>query len=823
MASMFDPQSPDPPSFDLAIQEAMACQRNGQLDEAERRYRTLLRAQPRHAEVNYQLGVLAVRANQVHAALPLLRTALENNPKHSEYWFTYIDALNQAGQRDAARAMLAQGQQKGLRGEAVQRLASRLEVDGASGSVPQVLSVLAAFFDQSRFTEMEQAARRLTTRFPVLGAGWKALGTAIVMQGRATEALTPLQQAAALSPEDAETHTNLGTLLHELGRLSEAERCYRLAIGLEPRSAEAHRHLGMTLQGQGENALAEASCRRALELMPDSAEALCNLASVLNAQGRSREAEQCYRQVLRMRPTFAEAYCDLATLLNEQFLFRDAEAGFRRALELKPEYIPALNNLGIALNELGRFVEAEAVLRRAIALGSRQPDVLCNLSVAISGQGRHAEADTCLEDAIVANPAEPKTRSRRLFNLNYSSHHSTAYRLDQARYYGDAVRASTRARYSEWRCSRNFSAVSGRLRVGLVSGDLCNHPVGYFLESLITHIDPARVELYAYPTAHRNDRLTARIRPAFAGWRPIAGVSDESAARIIHADGVHILVDLSGHTAGNRLPVFAFKPAPVQVSWLGYFATTGVGEIDYLIADSVSVDDAKSDQFTEVIWYLPETRLCFTPPTESPPVASLPATHKGYVTFGCFQNLSKVGEGVLAVWAKILAALPGARLRMQCRELGYDLSRDQLIKRMREHGISDDRVSLHGRVERNAYLASYREVDMVLDTFPYPGGTTTCEALWMGVPTLTLAGDSLLTRQGASLLTAAGLPDWIAASEASYLGQAVSRAGDLDALSALRLGLRERVSNAPLFDAPRFARHFEDALWQIWRRSQEKY
>lgn len=816
MTAPLDPSPHEFSSIEGALQQAIACQQCGQFDEAERGFRMLLRAQPRHAEANHRLGILMLQANQVGAALPLLRTALESNPKHSQYWLSYIGALMRAGQHEAARAMLAQGRQRGLRGEAVHALADQLVVGETSGAIQSEIGALATMFRHSRFAEMEQSARRLTARLPALGAGWKALGTAIVMQGRAAEALPALEQAATLLPADIEAQINLGNLLHELGRQADAEKRYRQAIGIDPRNAEAHRHLGITLCELGQLASAEESCRRALELKPDSAEASSNLARVLYAQGRLSEAEQCYRQTLKLNPVLAEAHCDLATLLNEQFRFAESEAGFRRALDLKPDYLWALINLGVALNESGRHAEAEAVLRRALVLGPRLPDVLCNLSVALYGQGRHADADACLEDAIRANPADPTARSKRLFNLNYSSLDSAGYRLEQARQYGEVVR--TRARYTQWRCA----AMPARLRVGVVSGDLCNHPVGYFLESLVAHIDRERIELYAYPTTHRQDALTKRIRPAFVAWHPIAGISDEAAAKLIHADGVHLLVDLSGHTAGNRLPLFARKPAPVQASWLGYFATTGVAEIDFLIADPVSVGDAHLHQFTETISYLPQTRICFTPPTASPPVAPLPAMQNGYVTFGCFQNLSKVGDDVLATWAKILALLPEARLRMQCRDLGYEATRGRLVKIMRAHGIDDERLSLHGRVDRTNYLAAYSEIDIVLDTFPYPGGTTTCEALWMGVPTLTLAGDSLLARQGASLLTAAGLPNWIAIDAVQYVSQAVSRARDIDALAALRGVLRGRVGASPLFDGPRFASHFEDALWRMWRLRKEK-
>ena len=305
----------------------------------------------------------------------------------------------------------------------------------------------------------------------------------------------------------------------------------------------------------------------------------------------------------------------------------------------------------------------------------------------------------------------------------------------------------------------------------MVSGDLHNHPVGYFLESLLANLDPVRVELIAYPTALRPDALTARIKPSLAAWKPLNTLNDADAAKLIHADGVHVLLDLSGHTGYNRLPIFAWKPAPVQVSWLGYFATTGMAEMDYLLADRVGVPESQRKNFTEAVWYLPDTRLCFTAPAAAVPVAPLPALQNGYITFGCFQNLSKVGDEVLAAWGKIFAALPGARLRWQSKQLGDPAVAEQQMLRLRQHGIDPARVSLHGSASREAYLAAHAEVDMVLDTFPYPGGTTTCEALWMGVPTITLAGDTLLARQGASLLTAAGLQDWVATSVEDYINQ----------------------------------------------------
>jgi predicted O-linked N-acetylglucosamine transferase (SPINDLY family) len=280
-----------------------------------------------------------------------------------------------------------------------------------------------------------------------------------------------------------------------------------------------------------------------------------------------------------------------------------------------------------------------------------------------------------------------------------------------------------------------------------------------------------------------------------------------------------VLIDLAGHTAHNRLPVFACRPAPVQVTWLGYFASTGLAEIDYLLADAVGVPPEHQGHFTETVWYLPVTRLCFSVPAGAPAVAPLPALRNGAVTFGSFQNLAKLNDDVLALWARVLHALPSSRLRVQHKRLLDHVVAETLLRRLQQIGIAADRISLQGPMPRHEYLAAHGEVDLILDTFPFPGGTTTCEALYMGVPTVTLAGDRMIGLQGASLLTAAGLGDWVAHDPQRFVELAVARATDLDALAQLRACLRDRVLASPLFDAPRFAGHFEAALWAMWQRS----
>jgi protein O-GlcNAc transferase len=566
------------------------------------------------------------------------------------------------------------------------------------------------------------------------------------------------------------------------GQLDAAVASYRRVLEIKPDYAEAHTTLGVALRELGQIDGAVASYRRALEIKPDLAEAHSNLGIALQALGQLEDAVASYRRALELKPDFAEAYSNLGIALKDLGQLDNAVTSYHQALKIKPDFVEAHNNMGLALQELGQLDDAIASYRRALEIQPRFIDALDNL----------------------------------LFALNYTASHTPAYYLEQARQYGRIVAGKVVARFSAWQCA----ARPERLRVGLVSGDLRNHVVGFFLEELLAHIDPARIELIAYPTQHKEDELTARIRPYFSAWKSLVGFSDEAAARLIHADGMHVLLDVSGHTAHNRLPVFAWKPAPVQASWLGYFATTGVAEMDYLLADEVGVPEAQQDQFTESVWYLPDTRLCFTAPGVDLPVAPLPALSNGRITFGCFQNLAKLGDGVLAAWGEIFAALPNAKLRVQCKQLGEPAQVEQLLQRLQRYGIDPARVMTHGSAHREAYLAVHAEVDMILDTFPYPGGTTTCEALWMGVPTLTLAGDSLLARQGASLLTAAGLEEWVATSKEEYIAKAIALASDEPKLATLRAGLRRQVLASPLFDAPRFARNFEDALWGMWQNYQ---
>jgi len=877
---MTSADTPQPPlTVDQALRQAVIYHNAGQMLDAERLYRAILQVMPLHPDANHNLGVLVVQLKFPLAALEYLKTALEQSPNQLTYWVHYIEALLQAGQTSLARQVLSEGRARGLAGQALDALdavAAKLGADetemnavitlfnqGRYAEVEQLAQAMTEQFPLHSFGwkvlgalskkngRLELALdmmRRAAELAPTDAEAHSNLGALLRELGQLEQAQASCRRALELKPDFAEAHNNLGNTLKELGDLVDAQASYQRALELKPDYAEVYNNLGVVFTEMGDFAAAQGSCRRALELKPDYVEAHNNLGIALQAQGRLIEAQACYQTTLALRPDYAEAHNNLGTVFKElgcyaqaqlsyqsalrikpdhaatlsnlghlhmaSGRFAEARASYQRTLELKPNQAEVHNSLGYILKELGLLTDAEASCRRALELKPDFAGAFSNLGIILVESGRLAEAEISYRRALEIDPANLAFHSNLLCALNFTGHHDVTYCLEEARRYGRAVSQAATPRFSAW---PGAAVEPERLRVGLVSADLRNHPVGYFLEGLLPHLDRKHIELFAYASHRDDDALTARIKPYCEVWHATADLSNEAVARQIHADGIHILLDLAGHTAQNRLPLFAWKPAPIQASWLGYFASTGMAEMDYVLVDPVGVPAESADQFTEDLCYLPDTRLCFTAPRDAPDLSPLPALTRHHLTLASFQNLAKITGPVLKLWSRVLASVPAARLRLQNKALGDPVIRDTVLQRLRRHRIDPARVDLMGQMTRADYLAAHAAVDFILDTFPYPGGTTTCEALWMGVPTLTLAGRTLLARQGASLLTTAGLSAWVAHDEDGYVRMAVANASDLDQLATLRAGLREQVARSPLFDAPRFSRNLEAALWQMWR------
>jgi len=702
---------------------------------------------------------------------------------------------------------------------------------GAPATLPsrQQTDQLVALFHAGRYAELEQFAQSLLAQHPDSGFTWKVFGAALQLQKK--DALPALRKAVELMPQDAHAHNNLGLALMERRQLDESIACYRRALQILPELAEAHSNLGNALQASGDARQAAASCRRALQLKPDFADALCNLGNALRELGQCDQAIACCRKALALKPELAPAWSNLGNALRDQGNVAEVIDCYRHALQLDGQLADAHHNLGVAYYGQAQFEAALASHQRVLQTAPDYPDVYSDLANACRALGRYQEAIACYRKALERKPDALEAHGDMLFTFNYQADIAAASVIAEAQRYGEL--AERRARpYTNWARSAiegdNQRGSARRLRIGFVSGDLHSHPVGYFIEGIFAALVAdarSRLELIAYPTHAVNDAVSQRIRACCSTWRPVHDLGDEQLAAQIRADCIDILFDLSGHTVNNRLPMFAWRPAPIQVSWLGYFATTGIAAIDYVVADPCSLPQEDEAFFTEKIWRLPETRLCFTPPEVPIEVAPLPALKSGAITFGCFNNLGKMNDDVVALWARMLESIPGSRLFLKTRQLDEQSVRQGVERRFAAHGIPAQRLRLEGQSARAHYLSSYHDVDIALDPFPYTGGTTTAEALWMGVPVLTLAGRGLVARQGASLLKNAGLADWVALDGDAYLARARLHAADIARLAALRLQLRGQVLSSPIFDAARFARHFETMLremWQTWRSANQE-
>jgi protein O-GlcNAc transferase len=639
---------------------------------------------------------------------------------------------------------------------------------------------LIGLFNKGDYSALEREARVLTESHPDSAFVWSILGGALHMQGK--DALAVLEKTAELSPDNAAAQNNLGGALKEHGRIDDAIVCFKRALAISPNLAEAHNNLGDSFRDLGRFDEALVSCRRAVEINPSFADAQYNLGNVLRDLGQLNGAIESYRKALSLNPKYSKAYGNLGNVLGDLGQDEGAMDCYRQALKIDPYSAEVHFNLGNGLKDCGQHEQALASYRKALEIRSDFVEAQGNL----------------------------------LFEFNFLSTQSSDVLQVEARRFGELVQRKARP-FTKWRPFEPDRC----LRVGFVSGDLNNHPVGYFVEGVIAALranTEGRMELYGYPTHSRSDELTERLKSSFHKWSSAVGLSDGVLAKRIHDDGVDVLIDLSGHTAHNRLSMFAWKPAPLQATWLGYFATTGVGAIDYLIADPWTLPESEENKFTEIIWRLPETRLCFTVPNSPVQVSVLPALTNKYITFGCFNNLAKMNDAVVALWSRVLASIPDSRLLLKATQLKDEAVKLQTIKRFEAHGVRSDRILVEGPSSRSDYFAAYHKVDISLDPFPYTGGTTSVEGLWMGVPVLTLAGDSFLARQGVGLMMNSGLPEWVAENADDYVRRAVVNANNIEQLSVLRKGLREQVLASPLFDADRFAKHFEDALRGMWKR-----
>ena len=577
------------------------------------------------------------------------------------------------------------------------------------------------------------------------------------------------------------------------GRLQDAEQLSRQILQFDPGNGDALHLLG------------------SIALQVNRPESFFSLANTLKELGRLQEAELEYRKALALKPDYVEAHNNRGTVLADLGWLDDAASSYRRALAIKPEHAAAYNNLGNILRELGQHEEAERLYRQTLALKPDLAEACNHHGNALLDLGRLDEAERSYRRAIALAPGLASAHSNLLMLLNYlPGRRPEAIRddaLEFERRFGQADGGGTH---------RNGADETRRLRIGYVSGDFRVHSVAFFIEAVLAAHDRNAFEIFCYYNFPRADAVTSRLRSSADHWRDVCAVDDKALGDRIRSDAIDILVDLSGHTAFNRLPVFASKPAPVQVTYLGYPATTGLSAIDYRLTDASVDPPGEGDRlYTERLVRLPQAMWSFRADENLPEVAPLPSKTVGGVTFGSFNYFAKLNPDVIALWCSLLARLPGSRLIVT--RLPGEESAAGLRRTFEASGIASSRLELHGILQRTQLGELFNRVDIALDPFPYAGTTTTCEVLWMGIPVVTLAGTTTASRSGASLLRAVGLEALVAESADRYLDIAAVLACDLEHLAQLRGTLRARMRSSPLMDRRMFTRHLENAFREMWR------
>lgn len=781
------------------FQQAIVCFQKGRVSEAEAFAQEILNINREHAEANHLLGLIAGRRGHYELADRLLASAIRNNPREPSYLLNRGLVLQMAGRSEDALVMY----------EAAIKLNPAYAA--AYCNRGNILSLLHR--PEEALSSYDEALRIN----PQFAEAHNYRGIVLGVLGRLEDAVAAYHVAIQINPTYAEAYFNRGNALGYLRRFEEALMSYEQVLRLNPAFIDACIARGSALQELGRLEEALASYERAIEISPHSAREHCNRGNVLRMLGRFEEALRACETALRLKPDLAEAHNFQGNALFAMLRTEEALLSYEHAIQLNPLFADAHYNRGSALLRLCRPHAALTAFDKALELDGKLVRAQNSRGIVLSALGELDAAESSYRRAVELSPGDYAANGNLIFFLAAS-----------ARLAPDKMLAELR------RCARVHAAIrplparapekvaERRLRVGYVSPDMRNHAASFFFEPLLTAHDQGRFEIYCYDVNKLGvDATTARLRRRAEHWRDAAYLGDEQLARLIREDGIDILIDLAGHTMNNRLMVFSYRPASVQAAYLGFFASTGLDAMDYWITDAVLHPIDTPELAVESIYRLPRCWVCYQPPAEAPAVFPRPDVGD-QVVFGSFGNLSKLTPEVIETWCRILRELPDSRLLLMDKFLGEQETRELFAQRFERHGIPAERLLMYPGAPLGEYLATYAKIDIVLDTFPRTGGTTTAEALWMGVPVMVLAGQSYAGRISVSKLNAVGLEELITENTDAYVRKAVSLAQDYAYRAALRADLRDRMAQSPLCDGPGLARAIESAYVEMWERCLAK-
>jgi predicted O-linked N-acetylglucosamine transferase (SPINDLY family) len=843
------------------MEMAMINHRSGRLADAEILYRQVLERQPRYPGALHLLGLVAFQSGRPDVALELINQAIELQPNSPDYHLNRGVVLDQIGRSVEAVAALERSialkpdlpeahanlanalRKSGRLDEAI--AASRRALQLRENYVEAHLNLGNALQDKGEIDQAIASFSEVVRLRPDFAEAHHNLGNALALRGRLDESVAAQKRAIELKPDFAQAIRTLGAIRQQQGMLDEAISLYRKAAEANPTFSLALVSLGEALRQKGELAEAITALRQAVMAQPNIPDGHYALGSALFAAGDPQAAQefgatialrpdfapahsalantQCaakewaraagtFRQAVVLRPDFAEAYSGLGNALSNLGQMDSAISAFRRAISLKPALAQAHGLLGVALSTCGEMDEAIASLRQAAALAPEDASIQNNLGSALQKIGQLDAAIACYQRAVELAPNHVMADSNRVYALYFHPDFDAQAILREHR-----VWSERHAKPLQWQIPHhaNDRAPERKLRIGYISPDFREHVVGWELLPLLSEHDRAQFEIYCYSNLAIPDDLTDRLRSHAEVWRNIYPLDDQAVAEMVHADQIDILVDLTLHMANNRLLVFARKPAPVQVTYLGYAGSTGLETIDYRFSDP-HLDPLETDLtcYSEATIRLPRSYWCYHPGGDAPDVSPSPAS-AGSVTFGCLNNFSKVSSAAMDLFSQVLIAVPGSKLILQCPAGSHRLVvADEFFRR----GVAADRVEFVPLQDWPAYMQTYHRIDIALDPIPYGGGITTCDGLWMGVPAVTLSAATAVGRGGRTILNNVGLGELVASTAEDYVRIAADLAKDPARLAELRGGLRQRMREAPLMDDKRFARDVEAAYRQMWKR-----
>lgn len=830
----------------------------GRYEAAEELYIKALALQPNHAQVQHNLGLLAMQNGRTARSVEFFRLAVVANPGEPQFWLSFIKGLIAAGLEPLARQTLVHGRTLGLAGDEVQRLAERLNVRETVPS--ECINAVAALIDAGQAAQAERLARALTISLPAYPAAWAALGAALRAQGSHQDAIPALEKAASLAPGDAAAHCNLGSALFDIGNTADSLHCYEIALAIAPQMSEAWYFRGNCEARLENTQAAEESFHKAIALNASLYVARFNLAMIqiqagrvddaiveleamiktvsnipashyelgklYQVKGRWDDAEKAYQAAIKLKPGNPDAFSNLSIVLLQEKRLQEAVEACEQALKLDRDHVQAHANLGLILKALGDNGQSEKIATRAkelallkvIELEPENPGGHANLGILQVNNGQLDHAISSFKWAIELQSDHLQANEGLMYTYAWNSMLPPLQYLEEAKKWEKRVIPENARLTAKVRIFENTNNSGRPLRVGYVSGDFREHSVSYFMEGIVENNNSNKAEIYLYSNSNEADAVTERYKKTAANWRDIFQNEDEKVIELIISDKIDVLVDISGYTGRNRLGVFARRAAPVQVHYLGFAASTGISQMDYWMADEILVPPSHDEQFSEKVWRLNRPYVSYRPRPDAPDISRKP-DDDGVVWLGCFHQFAKLSKSTLALWAVILNKVPQAKLLLKTKALEEGVNAKNIQDIMKEYGISSDRLKLVGNTRSwSEHMAVYNEIDIALDPIGSPGGaTTTCDAFWMGVPVIALAGERTASRMTASLIHGLEHDEWIADNLDDYVNKVVKLINDKNKRISLRIHQRELMKSSLLCNTIDLSNALNDAYGKMYK------